>query len=134
MGDPTPATARVRRIPRARARRAPLPVVVGANIRFERSRRGWSQEKLAQLAGLSRETIRRIEAGRLDEGYSMTLSTLEHLAVAMTIEPSTLLVPNQEALRVKRGGNPLGSPRQLELIPGEGTDNQPIQSPLTRVH
>lgn len=95
-----------------------------------------TQPKLAELSGVSINTIAVLEAqrdpARIGKPNYPQLDTVERLAVALGCKVAALL--EDEPTRVKRGGNPLGSPRQLELIPGEGTDNQPIQSPLTRVH
>jgi transcriptional regulator with XRE-family HTH domain len=90
--------------------RPALPVVVAANVRFERLSKGISQESLARRADLSRETIRRIEAGRLEDGYSMTLLTLGAIADGLGLEASELLKWKKEATRAYLHGVTLVSP------------------------
>ena len=50
-----------------------------------RLQRGWSQEQLAEVSGLSARTVQRIE-----KGQSASLETLKALAAAFGIEVSTL--------------------------------------------
>lgn len=50
---------------------------IARNVRYMRELRGWSQSELARLTGLSRTTIRRIEAG-----YPCWKPTLQQLAKA----------------------------------------------------
>ena len=52
---------------------------IGLRIVALRKLRGWSQEALAERAGLGRTHISRIEAGR----YAMTLETMQSLAEAL---------------------------------------------------
>lgn len=47
----------------------------------------WSQAKLADLAGVDRKTINRIENGH----FSPALDTLVRLSVALDVEPADLL-------------------------------------------
>jgi transcriptional regulator with XRE-family HTH domain len=47
----------------------------------------WSQAKLADLAGVDRKTINRIENGH----FSPALDTLVRLSVALNVEPAELL-------------------------------------------
>lgn len=47
----------------------------------------WSQAKLADLAGVDRKTINRIENGH----FSPALDTLVRLSVALDVEPAELL-------------------------------------------
>lgn len=53
-------------------------------IRKLRLRRGWSQEQLAELAGLSTRTIQRIERGQ-----SCSLETLKSLAAVFEVDIAT---------------------------------------------
>lgn len=57
-------------------------------IRFERIKRKYSQEKLAELAGIGRSTLTQIEA----HSSSPTLDVVERLAGALEYEPYELLI------------------------------------------
>jgi transcriptional regulator with XRE-family HTH domain len=52
-----------------------------------RKQRGWSQRKLAEVAGLSREYLARLETARQDP----TLTTLERLAKALKVQVTDLV-------------------------------------------
>jgi transcriptional regulator with XRE-family HTH domain len=56
-----------------------MPILheLGANVKKKRSEMGLSQERLAELAGLSRATINALEAGKLD---NLSLTRAERLA------------------------------------------------------
>jgi transcriptional regulator with XRE-family HTH domain len=56
---------------------------LGARIRAERLRRGWSQEIVANKAGISRPAVARVEAGR---GQISSLCAVLHV-VAPDIRP-----------------------------------------------
>ncbi len=57
-------------------------------IKFERVKRRYSQEKLAELAGIGRSTLTQIEA----QTSSPTLDVVEKLANALGYEPYELLI------------------------------------------
>jgi transcriptional regulator with XRE-family HTH domain len=59
----------------------------GSAIRRERESKGISQERLAQLAGLDRTYVQRLEHGK----YSPTLETVSQLAGALQRFPSELV-------------------------------------------
>jgi transcriptional regulator with XRE-family HTH domain len=59
----------------------------GEVLRNERKAKGISQERLAQLAGLDRTHVQRLEAGK----YSPTLETVERIARALQRLPSELI-------------------------------------------
>lgn len=52
---------------------------IGIRIASLRTAKGWTQAELAELAGLQRTHVSRIEAGR----YAVTLETIEAIAQAM---------------------------------------------------
>jgi transcriptional regulator with XRE-family HTH domain len=60
---------------------------VGKTIRKLRREKGLSQATLANRAGLSREYVNKIEAGK----YDPPLSTLNALAKALRVKPARLL-------------------------------------------
>ncbi len=54
---------------------------IGLKIKLERTKRGWSQEKLAELSALSKNSIGIIERGE----SSPSITTLEKIALAFGI-------------------------------------------------
>jgi transcriptional regulator with XRE-family HTH domain len=65
------------------------------NLRIARASRGWSQEDLADRAGLHRTYVGAIERGE----RNITLATLERLATALGLEITDLLVEVRENSR-----------------------------------
>lgn len=61
--------------------------VLGTRLREARKNRGLTQERLAVAAGVSRETVRRVEAG----DQSPRTSVLVQLARALEVDPGDLL-------------------------------------------
>lgn len=59
----------------------------GQVIRETRSRQGWSQERLAEVADLNRSYLGEIERGLA----TPSLSTLDKLATALQLAPSVLI-------------------------------------------
>ena len=57
-------------------------------VRFERIKRKFSQEKLAELAGIGRSTLTQIEA----QTSSPSLDIVEKIASALGFEPYELLI------------------------------------------
>ncbi|MBO6088182.1 helix-turn-helix transcriptional regulator [bacterium] len=57
-------------------------------IKFERVKRNYSQEKLAELAGIGRATLTQIEAKK----SSPTLDIVEKIANALEYEPYELFM------------------------------------------
>jgi transcriptional regulator with XRE-family HTH domain len=60
---------------------------VALNVFAFREHHGLSQDQLAQLAGIDRKTVNRIENGH----FSPSIDTLTRLSVALGIEISKLL-------------------------------------------
>lgn len=67
----------------------------GERVRARRKALGWSQETLAESAGLDRTYIGRCEAGK----QNATLKTIYSLAEALGIEARELLPPMSEVRR-----------------------------------
>ena len=59
----------------------------GQVVREARSKQGWSQERLAEVADLNRSFLGEIERGLA----TPSLSTLDKLAAALQIAPSVLI-------------------------------------------
>jgi transcriptional regulator with XRE-family HTH domain len=61
------------------------PVAFGASLRSARTKLGWTQQQLADRAGLARQTVIRIEAGnsRAEIGVVMRLARAVGLDLAL---------------------------------------------------
>jgi len=66
-----------------------LQMLFGHNVRYFRAVNGWSQEKLAELVNVSKNTIHGIETGR----KFAKAKTLVKLAIVFNIEVYHLLLP-----------------------------------------
>ena len=62
---------------------------IAANVRRLREKRGLSQERFAEVAGLDFRFSQRVERGRLN----FSIETLVRLAAALDTTPGTLLRP-----------------------------------------
>lgn len=61
---------------------APAPIErFGDIVKAQRRAKGWSQDQLAEAAGLSRPTVARVEAGS-----AVSTATLSKVAVALGIQ------------------------------------------------
>jgi transcriptional regulator with XRE-family HTH domain len=78
--------------PTTDSERTAFLTAVGARVRALRERRGWSQEDLADAAGLHRTFVGAVERG----ANGMNLDRLPDLAAALEVEPYAL-VPGWEA-------------------------------------
>jgi XRE family transcriptional regulator, regulator of sulfur utilization len=79
---------------RSRRSTAVLCVAIGEAVRAERKRLGWSQEELADQAGLSRAYVTELESG----GRTPNLDTLSRLAHAFGMKTSKLLAAGEARL------------------------------------
>ena len=75
---------------------------VAANTRRLRRKQGWTQEVLAERAGLEARYVQQIEAGRTN----MTLAILVDLAAALGVHPRVML--NQAEMKPAGPGRPKG--------------------------
>jgi len=64
--------------------------ILSKNLKEQRNKIGFTQEKLAEISGLSIQTINDIEGGR----KWVSDKTITKLAIALRIECYQLLVPN----------------------------------------
>ena len=64
-----------------------LRLTVGRQVRLVRQQRGWSQEVLAELAGLNRSYVGAIERGE----YNVGIDNIERIALALEITISQLV-------------------------------------------
>lgn len=85
---PAPASNRARE----------LMLQLGGNVQRLRLKRGWTQEYLAELAGLDLSYAQRVERGEVN----VTLSSLANFADALGVQPGVLLRAGKPPL-IKRG-------------------------------
>lgn len=92
----------------------PLQVIqhVSTHLRQARQQRGWSQEKLANEAGISRRMLINIEAGE----SNVSLATLDKLAHALGLTFVDLVTPP--------GSSSFQAVRPLRIWQGEQADSQ----------
>jgi transcriptional regulator with XRE-family HTH domain len=64
---------------------------LGGNVQRLRRRRGWTQEYLAEIAGLDLSYTQRVERGEIN----VTLATVAAFADALGVPPATLLRPGR---------------------------------------
>lgn len=60
---------------------------IAMRLKQLRAKRGWTQEQLAEKAGINRGYLARLETGRHDP----TITTLEKLAKALRVKVAALL-------------------------------------------
>ena len=61
----------------------PLPIWIGKRIRLLRSRKGWSQQILADHAGMNREHLSELENGKWDASSGLVARIAEALGVTL---------------------------------------------------
>ena len=71
----------------------------GRQVGKSREARGWNQGELAERAGMSRETINRIETG--NRGRRVDLDEALLLAYVLDVAPVHLIVPREDAASVR---------------------------------
>jgi transcriptional regulator with XRE-family HTH domain len=85
----------------ASRKKAPEAVLFGESVRQLRSERGWSQERLAESAGISLNYVGNLERG--EQGPS--LHVIVRLARAFAIDVPTLLgaFPSETVRKIRLG-------------------------------
>jgi transcriptional regulator with XRE-family HTH domain len=85
----------------ASGKKAPEAVLFGRSIRQLRSERGWSQERLAETAGISLNYVGNLERG--EQGPS--LHVIVRLAKAFAVDVPTLLgaFPSETIKKLRLG-------------------------------
>ncbi len=64
--------------------------ILAENLRAERARKKYSQDKLAELAGINQKSLYRIENLKMNP----TIVTIANLAIALNVKLDTLLPLN----------------------------------------
>lgn len=62
--------------------------MIADNVRVERARRRWTQEQLAENAGLSRNYVSKLELGKVNP----TIELVARIATSLGLEPHQLLM------------------------------------------
>jgi len=75
--------------------------ILSKNLKEQRNKIGFTQEKLAEISGLSIQTINDIEGGR----KWVSDKTITKLAIALHIECYQLLVPNFKSQNKKENAS-----------------------------
>ncbi len=86
--------------------------ILGARIKAERKRRGLTLEALAEKAGISRNYLWELEAGR----KAPALGTLRELGAALNVSIDYLLGVSSERRALQDSGADTWRDRQLERI------------------
>ena len=73
-------------------------VSTGEVIQMLRELKGWTQENLAKLSGISATNISLLENGKVDIGKKRA----ENLARAFGVHPTIIMFPEYEAIEIKR--------------------------------
>jgi transcriptional regulator with XRE-family HTH domain len=71
--------------------------LVGQNVRRIRHKKGLTQERFAEISGLSQQYISGLEQGHRNP----TVVTLYELATALSVTPTELIRPNRRTQRRK---------------------------------
>lgn len=82
----------------------------GAAVRSARLARNWSQQRLADAAGVSREWVSALERGKSSLDFRLFLDVVEVLGLELTIAPNeaALADPHESAASAHR--SPAGTP------------------------
>lgn len=112
--------------------RPPLATVVATNVYRLRVMRvpKWSQDRLAEAAGVGVNTLQLIEAARDPAHHQprVRLDTIERLATALGVEPAELLRWDHTTRAYLQGRSSSWTPR---VHAGEATSSDlPRQSPI----
>jgi transcriptional regulator with XRE-family HTH domain len=80
---------------------ASLTLMIGARVRHERAARGWSLDRLAQTAGVSRRAVVNVEQGSANPSVGTLLRISDALGVGL---PALVAPPEPQPIKVTRKG------------------------------
>jgi len=81
---------------------AALASVIGSRVRHERTERGWTLDRLAETAGVSRRMVVNVEQGAVNPSIGTLLRLSDALGVGL---PALVEPPQQERAKVTRTGD-----------------------------
>src|SRR5690606_25066290 len=93
----------------------------GAQLRALRQQLGWSQEELANRAGLSTGVIKKIEGGG-----TARMETLRALARALGVHTVWFVRPGSPAPTVDNGNDAVLADMRAAILPPVGLDGRPL--------
>lgn len=70
--------------------------LLGKQIRLERRRKKWSEQNLAERAGISRATLQKIEKGDMSCSIGLVFETAALVGLAFVEEDASHLITRQE--------------------------------------
>lgn len=79
-----------------------LSGVIGVRVRQERTGRGWSLDRLAELAGVSRRMVVNVEQGTVNPSIGTLLRLSDALGVGL---PALVEPPHRDRTKVTRAGS-----------------------------
>lgn len=93
-----------------------INVLVGASIKRERERAGYTQEKFSELIGMGPKSLSAIERGTV----GISLSAFQKVCEVLSISSDMLLFPSKEKNDIQVLADRLGrlSPKEFEIAAG----------------
>jgi transcriptional regulator with XRE-family HTH domain len=79
-----------------------LASVIGSRVRHERTERGWTLDRLAEVAGVSRRMVVNVEQGTVNPSIGTLLRLSDALGVGL---PALVEPPHRDRTKVTRGGD-----------------------------
>lgn len=78
--------------------KAHTPLSTGETIRMLRELKGWTQEELAELSGISATNISALENDKVEIGKRRA----EQLAKAFSVHPAMIMFPEYESQAIRK--------------------------------
>lgn len=82
----------------------------GAAVRSARLARDWSQQRLADAAGVSREWVSALERGKASLDFRLFLDVVEVLGLELTIAPNEAALSDPQESTASAHRSPAGTP------------------------
>lgn len=79
-----------------------LAAVIGSRVRHERTARGWTLDRLAEVAGVSRRMVVNVEQGAVNPSIGTLLRLSDALGVGL---PALVEPPHRERAKLTRAGD-----------------------------
>jgi transcriptional regulator with XRE-family HTH domain len=79
-----------------------LAALIGSRVRHERTERGWTLDRLAEVAGVSRRMVVHVEQGAVNPSIGTLLRLSDALGVGL---PALVEPPQRERVQLTRAGD-----------------------------